>query len=145
MLVIIAAVAPYHALDNVHLAVVPASMVGIYSLAVAGPPLRTYLTVASVIGIMAAVMSATPLQHAASDTLRSGGWVLAVALIGEASRIHRKYVAAIVERQNPRQPHHGQERWRSAGGSWGRALCCAKRISHQARRRRLRHTGEWVP
>jgi signal transduction histidine kinase len=98
MLVVIAAVAPYHALDNLHLAVVPASLVGVYSLAVAGPPLRTYLTVASVIGIMAAVMSATPLEHAAGDMLRSGGWVLAVALIGEAARIHRKYVAAIVER-----------------------------------------------
>jgi signal transduction histidine kinase len=98
MLVIIAAVAPYHGMNNLHPAVIPASLVALYSLAVAGPPLRTFPTVAVAIGIMAAVMSTTPRQHAASDMLRSGGWVLAMALVGEAVRIHRKYVAAIVER-----------------------------------------------
>lgn len=98
MLVMVAAVAPYHAMDNLHLAVVPASMVAIYSLAVAGPPPRTYLTVAAVVAIMVGVMSATPDRHAATDMLRSGGWVVAVALTGEAVRIHRKYVAAIVGR-----------------------------------------------
>ncbi|MFF3558720.1 sensor histidine kinase [Streptomyces sp. NPDC002574] len=98
MLVMVAAVAPYHAMDNLHLAVVPASMVAIYSLAVAGPPPRTYLTVAAVVAIMVGVMTATPDRHAATDMLRSGGWVVAVALTGEAVRIHRKYVAAIVGR-----------------------------------------------
>ncbi|WP_443077197.1 sensor histidine kinase [Streptomyces sp. NBC_01689] len=98
MLVMVAAVAPYHAMDNLHLAVVPASMAAVYALAVAGPPPRTYLTVAAVVAIMAGVMSATPDRHAATDMLRSGGWVVAVALTGEAVRIHRKYVAAIVER-----------------------------------------------
>ncbi|MDX3238776.1 sensor histidine kinase [Streptomyces sp. ME03-5709C] len=92
------AVAPYHALDNLHVAVVPASMVALYTLAVAGPPLRTFPTVAALIGIMASVMAATPDRHAATDVLRSGGWVLAMALVGEAVRIQRKYVAAVVER-----------------------------------------------
>jgi signal transduction histidine kinase len=96
MLVIVAAVAPYHGMNNLHPAVIPASLVGLYSLAVAGPPLRTFPTVAAIIGITATVMSRTP--HAASDMLRSGGWVLAMALVGEAVRIHRKYVAAIVAR-----------------------------------------------
>ncbi|MFJ4926181.1 sensor histidine kinase [Streptomyces sp. NPDC088736] len=98
MLVMVAAVAPYHAMDNLHLAVVPASMAAVYALAVAGPPPRTYLTVAAVVAIMVGVMSATPDRHAATDMLRSGGWVVAVALTGEAVRIHRKYVAAIVGR-----------------------------------------------
>ncbi|MFE3167281.1 sensor histidine kinase [Streptomyces sp. NPDC059224] len=98
MLVTVAAVAPYHAMDNIHLAVVPASMVAVYSLAAAGPPPRTYLTVAAVVAIMVGVMSLTPDRHAATDMLRSGGWVVAVSLTGEAVRIHRKYVAAIVGR-----------------------------------------------
>lgn len=98
MIAIVLAVGPYHALDNLHVAVVPASMVAVYSLAVAGPPLRTFPTVAAVIGIMASVMAATPDRHAVTDVLRSGGWVVAMALVGEAVRIHRKYVAAIVER-----------------------------------------------
>ncbi|MDX3095709.1 histidine kinase [Streptomyces sp. ME19-03-3] len=92
------AVAPYHALDNLHVAVLPASMVALYSLAVAGPPLRTFPTVAALIGIMASVMAATPNRHAVTDMLRSGGWVLAMALVGEAVRIQRKYVVAVVER-----------------------------------------------
>jgi len=98
MLVVIAAVAPYHALNNLHAAVLPASLVALYSLAVAGPPLRTYATVAAVIGVMTTVMSLTPKQHAAFDMLRSGGWILAMALVGEAVRLHRQYVAAIVGR-----------------------------------------------
>ncbi|WP_405737149.1 histidine kinase [Streptomyces sp. NBC_01537] len=98
MLVVVAAVAPYHALNNLHAAVIPASLVALYSLAVAGPPLRTYATVAAVIGIMTTVMSVTPKQHAASDMLRSGGWILAMALVGEAVRLHREYFAAIVGR-----------------------------------------------
>jgi signal transduction histidine kinase len=98
MVVVIAAVAPYHALNNLHAAVLPASLVALYSLAVAGPPLRTYATVAAVIGLMTSVMSVTPKQHAAVDMLRSGGWILAMALVGEAVRLHRQYFAAIVGR-----------------------------------------------
>lgn len=97
-LVVIAAVVPYHAMNDLHGAVLPAGLTALYSLAVAGPPLRTYPMVALVVGIMTTVMSATPRQHAATDMLRSGGWIVAVALVGEAVRIHRKYVAAIVER-----------------------------------------------
>ncbi|MGW3241799.1 sensor histidine kinase [Streptomyces sp. NPDC001070] len=98
MIATVVVVGPYHALDNLHAAVVPASMVALYSLAVAGPPVRTFPTVAAVIGIMTSVMAATPNRHAVTDMLRSGGWVLAMALVGEAVRIQRKYVAAIVER-----------------------------------------------
>ncbi|MFG2300181.1 sensor histidine kinase [Actinacidiphila glaucinigra] len=98
MIATVLTVGPYHALDNLHVAVVPASMVAVYSLAVAGPPLRTFPTVTAVVGIMASVMAATPDRHAVGDMLRSGGWVLAMALVGEAVRIQRKYVAAVVER-----------------------------------------------
>lgn len=98
MIAIVVAVGPYHAMDNLHVAVEPASMVALYSLAVAGPPLRTYPSAAAVIAIMASVMAVTSDRHAVADMLRSGGWVLAVALVGDAVRIHRKYVAAILGR-----------------------------------------------
>ncbi|WP_431044537.1 sensor histidine kinase [Streptomyces sp. P1-3] len=91
-------VGPYHAMDNVHLAVVPAGMVAVFTLAVIGPPLRAYLTVGTVIGIMVTTMATGETPHAGVDMLRSSGWVLAVVVLGDAVRIHRRYIAAIVER-----------------------------------------------
>ncbi|MER6140312.1 histidine kinase [Streptomyces sparsogenes] len=91
-------VGPYHALNYEHLAAVPSGLIALYTLAVRGPALRSLLTVAFVIGIMVTVMSWGGRPHGATDMLRSSGWVLSVVVIGEAVRIHRRYVAAIVER-----------------------------------------------
>ncbi|MBL1098225.1 sensor histidine kinase [Streptomyces sp. 205] len=91
-------VGPYHALDNVHIAVVPAGLLAVYTLAVIGPPLRSFLTVSLVIAIMVTVMALRAEAHAGIEMLRSSGWVLSVVVIGEAVRIHRKYIAAILER-----------------------------------------------
>ncbi|MER7788058.1 histidine kinase [Streptomyces sp. NPDC097640] len=95
---IVLMVGPYHALNYEHVAVVPAGLAALYTLAVLGPPLRSLLTVTFVIGIMVTVMSWGGRPHGAVDMLRTSGWVLSVVLIGEAVRIHRQYVAAIVER-----------------------------------------------
>lgn len=91
-------VGPYHALNYEHVAVVPAGLTALYTLAVLGPPLRSLLTVTFVIGLMVTIMSWGGRPHGAVDMLRTSGWVLSVVLIGEAVRIHRQYVAAIVER-----------------------------------------------
>ncbi|MET7902377.1 histidine kinase [Streptomyces sp. NPDC005355] len=91
-------VGPYHAMDNVHIAVVPAGLIAVYTLAVIGPPLRSFLTVSVVIAIMVTVMSVGSTPHGGIDMLRSSGWVLSVVVIGEAVRIHRKYIGAILER-----------------------------------------------
>lgn len=91
-------VGPYHALNYQHVAVVPAGLTALYTLAVLGPPLRSLLTVTFVIGLMVTVMSWGGRPHGAVDMLRSSGWVLSVVLVGEAVRIHRAYIAAIVER-----------------------------------------------
>ncbi|MFD8509527.1 sensor histidine kinase [Streptomyces antimycoticus] len=91
-------VGPYHAMDNVHIAVVPAGLLAVYTLAVIGPPLRSFLTVTAVISIMVSAMTLSGKPHAGLDMLRTSGWVLSVVVIGEAVRIHRKYIAAILER-----------------------------------------------
>ncbi|WP_428836974.1 sensor histidine kinase [Streptomyces cuspidosporus] len=91
-------VGPYHALNYEHIAAVPPGLIALYTLAVCGPPLRSLLTVTFVIGIMVTVMSWGGRPHGATEVLRSSGWVLSVVVIGEAVRIHRRYVAAIVER-----------------------------------------------
>ncbi|TKA11199.1 sensor histidine kinase [Actinacidiphila oryziradicis] len=91
-------VAAYQKMEYVHPATIPASGVALYSLAVAGPPLRSFLALPAAIGVMALVMESRPYPDEGMDLLRNAGWIVAVVLVGEAVRIHRKYVAAIVER-----------------------------------------------
>ncbi len=91
-------VGPYHAMGNVHIAVVPAGLLAVYTLAVIGPPLRSFLTVGILLAAMVTVMTLGSNVRAGADMLRSSGWVLSVVVIGEAIRIHRKYIAAILER-----------------------------------------------
>ncbi|MEW2518055.1 sensor histidine kinase [Actinacidiphila alni] len=98
MLGMLAAVAPYHYLENLQVAPIPSSMVALYALAVAGPPLRTFLLLPSVIALMAAIMSTISAPHAGTELLKSAGWIVAVAVAGEVVRMHRNYVAAIVGR-----------------------------------------------
>jgi signal transduction histidine kinase len=94
----VAIVAGYQGMHYVHLATIPASVLALYSLAVAGPPLRSFLALPAAIGVMAVMMEADPHPNTGFDILRNTGWIVAVVLVGEAVRIHRKYVAAIVER-----------------------------------------------
>ncbi|MFD5391636.1 sensor histidine kinase [Streptomyces sp. NPDC127074] len=91
-------VGPYHAMGNVHIAVVPAGLLAVHTLAVIGPPLRSFLTVGILLAAMVTVMTLGSNVQAGADMLRSSGWVLSVVVIGEAIRIHRKYIAAILER-----------------------------------------------
>ncbi|MBO3675238.1 sensor histidine kinase [Streptomyces sp. NEAU-YJ-81] len=91
-------VGPYHAMGNVHIAVVPAGLLAVYTLAVIGPPLRSFLTVGLLLASMVTTMALGNNLRAGADMLRSSGWVLSVVVIGEAVRIHRKYITAILER-----------------------------------------------
>ncbi|MFD5543732.1 sensor histidine kinase [Streptomyces sp. NPDC127079] len=97
-LAVVAVLAVYHTADYNHLAAVPASLVALYALALSGPQWRTYTTVAAAIGLMMGIMLAKDDSNTAWDILRNGGWILAVVVIGDAVRIHRQYVAAIVQR-----------------------------------------------
>ncbi|MGP3976889.1 sensor histidine kinase [Streptomyces sp. 8N114] len=95
---ILVCVGPYHAQDFSHLAAVPAALIGLYSMAVAGPPLRSLVTLCTIVGFMVTVMSSTGRTHELSDMLRSSGWIVVCVLFGETVRIHRDYLAAVVER-----------------------------------------------
>jgi signal transduction histidine kinase len=98
MIGMVAFVAPYHYLENVQRAPIPSTMVALYALAVVGPPVRTFLVTPAVIGTMFAVISNIGIPHASADMLETAGWIVAVAVAGEMVRVHRDYVAAIVER-----------------------------------------------
>lgn len=95
---VIALVGPYHAQDFVHSAAVPAGLFAMFSLTVKGPPLRSFLTLGGTLSIMATVMATAGKAHDIPEMVRGSGWLVAFVLIGEAVRIHRNYVSAIVER-----------------------------------------------
>ncbi|MEU1044646.1 histidine kinase [Streptomyces sp. NPDC005897] len=92
-----ALVGPYHAMENNHTAVGPASYVALYTLAVTGRPLRTIVTGTVVLTASVSIML-TVNTHQALELIRISGWVIAVLFCGIDVRYYRQYVASIVER-----------------------------------------------
>ncbi len=97
LLAVLAAVVPYHALDNHHGAPVAATLVVLYTVAATGTPRRTLLIGAVVIGTTLTVNALTN-PDGFTELVRITGWVLAVLFLGLDVRYYRQYVAAIVER-----------------------------------------------
>jgi signal transduction histidine kinase len=87
----------YHSLDNAHSGLIAVTMVAIYSLAVAGPRRRTLTVVPTLLGL-SVIMLLTINPHQGVELLRISGWILACAITGEAVRVQRNYIGAIVER-----------------------------------------------
>ncbi|MER7171064.1 histidine kinase [Streptomyces mesophilus] len=87
----------YHRLNNAHSALIPVTMVAIYSLAVAGPRRRTLTVLPTLLGL-SVIMLLSINPHQGVELLRISGWIMACALTGEAVRVHRNYIGAIVER-----------------------------------------------
>ncbi|QLE74729.1 sensor histidine kinase [Streptomyces rectiverticillatus] len=89
---------PFYALGYPRTAVLPAGLVALCTLAVVGPPKRSFLTLGGIFGVATAVLLAFGKGHEIVPTLVSAGWIADVVLIGEAVRLHRNYVGAIMER-----------------------------------------------
>jgi signal transduction histidine kinase len=97
LLALIVVEGTYHSLDNAHSGLIAVTMVAIYSLAVAGPRRRTLIVVPTLLGL-SVVMLLTINPHQGVELLRISGWILACAITGEAVRVQRAYIGAIVER-----------------------------------------------
>jgi signal transduction histidine kinase len=95
--VLVVLVAPYHALDNNHPAAVAPAMVALYSVAVAGTARRTLVAGTAVVGVTLAV-NALFTPHQIPEFLRISGWIVSVLIFGVYVRIHRQYVASVLER-----------------------------------------------
>lgn len=90
--------APYHIFDYPDLALLPSELVALWSLAVVGPPVRSFLTLTGIFAVAAVVLLITGEEGQILPVLVRGGWIADVVMLGEAVRIHRAHVAAIVER-----------------------------------------------
>ncbi len=97
LLVLIPVEGTYHRLDNAHSALIPVTMIAIYSVAVAGPRRRTLTVLPTLLGL-SVIMLLSVNPHEGLELLRISGWILACAITGEAVRVHRNYIASIVER-----------------------------------------------
>ncbi|MFI2504764.1 sensor histidine kinase [Streptomyces sp. NPDC018972] len=97
LLLALAPVVPYHALDNNHGAPVAGTMVALYTVAATSTPRRTLLLGTVVIGTTLTVNALTN-PDGFVELFRITGWVVAVLVFGVDVRYYRQYVAAIVER-----------------------------------------------
>lgn len=97
LLVVVGFVVPYHALDYMHLAPIPASMTALYTVAANGRPLRTLIVGLSVTAVtLTTQLFANP--HEIAEMLRVSGWVIAMLVFGASIRLYRQLVAGMVER-----------------------------------------------
>ncbi|GGX25799.1 two-component sensor histidine kinase [Streptomyces malachitofuscus] len=97
LLLVMAPVVPYHALDNNHAAPVAASLVALYTVAATSTPRRTLLLGTVLIGTTL-TMNALTNPDGVVELVRITGWVVAVLFLGVDVRFYRQYVTAIVER-----------------------------------------------
>ncbi|WP_329387891.1 sensor histidine kinase [Streptomyces sp. NBC_01716] len=97
LLVMVAVVAPYHAMDYSHAATTPAMLVALYTVSVTTPPLRAALIGVGMVCLTLTVMFAVDVDLGLK-MLRTSGWIIAVVVIGMDVRVYRKYIAAVVER-----------------------------------------------
>ncbi|MEU6085540.1 histidine kinase [Streptomyces sp. NPDC047085] len=87
----------YHELDYNHSAPTPASVVALYTVAVAGSFRRTLAVGGGVVGLMV-VFKLHDGMTGVEEIGRITGWVLATLVIGSYLRAHRENVAAALER-----------------------------------------------
>ncbi|MFF2305802.1 sensor histidine kinase [Streptomyces sp. NPDC058128] len=97
LLAVVAVVAPYHGLDYMHLAPIPASMTALYTVASTGRPQRTVIVGLSVTSVTL-TMQLFVNPHEVVELLRVSGWVIAMLVFGASIRLHRQLVAGVVER-----------------------------------------------
>ncbi|MGH4028186.1 sensor histidine kinase [Actinomycetota bacterium Odt1-20B] len=90
-------VAPYHALNYNHNAPMAASMLALFTVAMSGRPLRTVVVGAGVIGVMLGVKFGQGIAEG-REALRITGWIVSFLILGVYVRVHRQYVASVVER-----------------------------------------------
>ncbi|MFI5660475.1 sensor histidine kinase [Streptomyces sp. NPDC051684] len=94
---LVAFVAPYHAMDFQHTAPLLASLCGLFTVAMTGRPRRTVLVGVCVIGLMLGVKFGHGMAEG-TQALRISGWIVVVLLLGVYVRVHRQYLASVVER-----------------------------------------------
>ncbi|WP_436842810.1 sensor histidine kinase [Streptomyces venezuelae] len=97
MVTLMAILLTYHSLGNNHTAPMAVSMVALFTVASRTRPRTTLLIGVGVMGVLLSVKFHEGLAEGA-QSLRISGWIVAFLLLGLYVRMHRQYVASVVER-----------------------------------------------
>ncbi|MGW1276730.1 sensor histidine kinase [Streptomyces tsukubensis] len=101
-------VAPYHALDNAHLAPLPGTLILLYTFATLSRIRHTALFGGAVVGAATTVMFGVG-PHEGLETLRASGWIVSVLAVGAKVRVYRHYIASVVARAEHAERTREQE------------------------------------
>ncbi|MFE0423607.1 sensor histidine kinase, partial [Streptomyces sp. NPDC058953] len=108
MLAGMACVAPYHAMDNAHVAPMPATLILLYTVASLSRPRTTAVVGVGIVGVAVGVMFAVGM-HQGIEALRTSGWIVAVLFLGSEMRVHRRYIASVIARAEHAERTREQE------------------------------------
>ncbi|WP_425264456.1 histidine kinase dimerization/phosphoacceptor domain-containing protein, partial [Streptomyces atriruber] len=97
ILALMAVLLVYHSLDNNHTAPMAVSMAALFTVASRTRPRNTVLVGMGVMGVMLGVKFHEGMAEG-TQSLRISGWIVSFLLLGVYVRIHRHYVASVVER-----------------------------------------------
>ncbi|WP_194819436.1 sensor histidine kinase [Nocardia sp. XZ_19_385] len=91
---------PYHANEFPHEAIIPATIVALYTAARHGNRRRTAVMVAAVLtfGLGGILMSGEDSENIALQAFGAIGWIVLACVAGEAVRLHRAYIAEVLDR-----------------------------------------------
>ncbi|MEV0030952.1 sensor histidine kinase [Nocardia sp. NPDC050793] len=91
---------PYHANEFPHEAIIPATIVALYTVSRYGNRARTALVIAGVLlfGVGGILLSRTENENTALQAFGAIGWIVLACVAGEAVRLHRAYIAEVLDR-----------------------------------------------
>ncbi|WP_067549142.1 sensor histidine kinase [Nocardia crassostreae] len=91
---------PYHANEFPHEAIVPATIIALYTVARWGTRRRTAIVILTVMAFAAAgiIISREGNENTALQTFGAVGWIVLACVAGEAVRLHRAYIAEVLDR-----------------------------------------------
>ncbi|MFC9895553.1 histidine kinase [Nocardia sp. NPDC127579] len=91
---------PYHANEFPHEAIVPATIVALYTAARYGNRRRTAIMVVAVLcfGLGGILLSGEGNENIALEAFGAIGWIVLACVAGEAVRLHRAYIAEVLDR-----------------------------------------------
>ncbi|GAB2672748.1 histidine kinase [Nocardia goodfellowii] len=91
---------PYHANEFPHEAMIPATIVALYTAARYGNRRRTAIMIHAVLlfGLGGILMSSEGNENIALQSFAAFGWIVLACVAGEAVRLHRAYIAEVLDR-----------------------------------------------
>ncbi|MFC9999446.1 histidine kinase [Nocardia sp. NPDC127526] len=91
---------PYHANEFPHEAIIPSTILALYTVARHGNRRRTAGVILAVMALAAGgiLFSRTANENTALQTFGAVGWIVLACVAGEAVRLHRAYIAEVLDR-----------------------------------------------